>query len=481
MVKNTETTTIAVNEQTIYRIGTLEYTKRGLFMLFAYLLWGDFCFTLMESVFPMITPLTMNNLGSSDLLIGLVMTTIPNMFNAVVCPWVSFKSDRHRSKMGRRIPFLLYPTPFVSLFLILIGLAPDIGRFMSSTIMHTTGWSQTAIILGLIAVFSAGFQYFNMFVGSVYYYLFNDVVPEQFLGRFMAAFRLVGTLAGAVFNFFVFRYAETHMKWIFIGAGVLYFIAFMQMSLKVKEGEYPPPPEYVDGKQGLFSGLKTYFMECFSNKFYWYYFLATTAWDLTLCIRPFDLLLQRQTLGLEPSQIGVILGIGQIVTALLIVPAGFLSDKRHPLRTTLYAILGLVFLTPTRLVYLFHKFDPATVFWVELSLQTLLVPLLAIYIVSSLPMCMRILPAERYGQFCSAQAMFRSGANILFGMLAGGFMILMKHISVKHGAPANYYYGFAPLWTWTLQIVSMFLTYKLYKSWKEHGGDEHYVPPPVGR
>jgi maltose/moltooligosaccharide transporter len=33
-----------------YRCGTLVYTKAGLFMLFSWMLWGDFCFSLMESI-----------------------------------------------------------------------------------------------------------------------------------------------------------------------------------------------------------------------------------------------------------------------------------------------------------------------------------------------------------------------------------------------------------------------------------------------
>lgn len=28
----------------VFRVGTLTYTKAGLFSLFAWLLWGDFCF-----------------------------------------------------------------------------------------------------------------------------------------------------------------------------------------------------------------------------------------------------------------------------------------------------------------------------------------------------------------------------------------------------------------------------------------------------
>ena len=40
-----------------FRVGTLQYTRSSLAMLFVWLLWGDFCFTLMETVVPSILPL----------------------------------------------------------------------------------------------------------------------------------------------------------------------------------------------------------------------------------------------------------------------------------------------------------------------------------------------------------------------------------------------------------------------------------------
>jgi hypothetical protein len=33
-----------------YTVGTLSHTRAGLFVLFGWLLWGDFCFTLFESI-----------------------------------------------------------------------------------------------------------------------------------------------------------------------------------------------------------------------------------------------------------------------------------------------------------------------------------------------------------------------------------------------------------------------------------------------
>lgn len=206
-----------------YKVGTLTYTVPGLVVMMLWLLWGDFCFYLMEAVVPSVLPVMMGNLDAPSWLIALCLTTIPGLLNATVCPFVSFWSDRYRSLLGRRIPFIYYTIPFLCLSLGLIGVAPTIADWLvQSGLVSDT----RLVALGLIGVFTASFQFFNMFVASVYYYLFNDVVPARFLGRFLAVFRIIGILAGSAFSFFVFPKAETHYPEIFVGAALLYGVVF---------------------------------------------------------------------------------------------------------------------------------------------------------------------------------------------------------------------------------------------------------------
>src|SRR4051812_8128449 len=113
-----------------FKVGTLTYSKAGLITLFLFLLWGDFCFTLMETVVPSILPLKLNSIGAPNWVLGLIVTTIPNIMAAAINPIISFRSDRFRSKWGRRIPFLFGATPFLVIFLILLGYAAPIGRWL---------------------------------------------------------------------------------------------------------------------------------------------------------------------------------------------------------------------------------------------------------------------------------------------------------------------------------------------------------------
>jgi MFS family permease len=251
----------------LYKVGTLTYTKAGLSMLFFWLLWGDFCFFMTESM-PNIIPLKLKDLHCSELLIGLIVATIPRSIGAICNPVISFRSDRHRGRWGRRIPFIVATMPFLVLSLIGIGYSFDLGRTLhawSSTPAHHSVLGslteETTIVL-VLGFFLICFDFFNTFVGAVFWYLFSDVVPEQFVSRFMSWFRAITLISGIIYYKFVFPRSGVYFREMFMGAGLLYLFGFGLMCLMVREGKYPPPPKTVDGKGGLISSIKTYFEEC---------------------------------------------------------------------------------------------------------------------------------------------------------------------------------------------------------------------------
>ena len=163
----------------VFKCGTLTYTKAALVTLFIWLLWGDFCFTLMETVVPSIVPLHLKELNCPNWLIGLILSTIPNLMNMTVSPYISVRSDRCRSRWGRRIPFIATSIPFLFVSLVMIGCSHDISAWMSRTVPLLKDVAPGAVTVGLIAVLMVLFQFFNQFVNSTFNYLFNDVVPQR--------------------------------------------------------------------------------------------------------------------------------------------------------------------------------------------------------------------------------------------------------------------------------------------------------------
>ncbi|MFA5865761.1 MAG: MFS transporter [Phycisphaerae bacterium] len=458
------------------RVGTLQYTKAGLITLFFWLLWGDFCFSLMELVIPSVLPLKLQSLDAPNWLLGMMLSTIPCAVNFMINPIISLRSDRYRSRWGRRIPFLFFATPFVTLLLISMGYSEAIGKLLHTLLIN---WFPTltfkSTILVLLAILMVCFQFFNMFIASVYYYLFNDVVPRAYVARCMSLFRIVGVAAGSLYNWFVYRYAQTHMPEIFLGAGLLYLVGFMLMCYKVKEGKYPPPPENIGGKKGIFAAGKTYFQECFTHRFYWYYFLANAFWQVSGCIAIFAVF-RSLSLGLTLNQLGKIDSVAMLITMLLLYPAGILSDRIHPLRVLIISLVIITLVQPVGFIYLFVDFSPQVVLWITIGLNFILIPAGTLNAAAATPLYMAILPKERYGQFRSADAMIRSISTIIFGTLAGFFMDALKNL--YHNDP--FYYRYIPCWAFLFQIVGMTFFLLLYREWKALGGRDHYVPPNTG-
>ena len=153
-------------------------------MLFVWLLWGDFCFTLMETVVPSIVPLHLKNLQCPNWLVGMILSTIPNLMGMTIAPYISVKSDRCRSRWGRRIPYLALTTPVAALAIAGFAYSPVIGR----TVARLFGTAENPAILWTLGIFWGVFEVATVISGAIFGALVNDVVPHPLLGRFYGRF-----------------------------------------------------------------------------------------------------------------------------------------------------------------------------------------------------------------------------------------------------------------------------------------------------
>lgn len=455
-----------------YKRGTLSYTKAGLVTLFAWLLWGDFCFSLMEVVVPALVPLQLKSHQASSLLISVVMTTLPAFLNMTVCPLVSFKSDRFRSRWGRRLPFIVTTLPFLCLSLVLIGWHAEAAEFLRSHIGVFRNAAPATLVVGLVALFVVSFQFFNMFVASVLQCLFVDVVPVEFLGRFNGMTRIVGTGAGMAFNFFIFKFAESHSKEIFTGAALIYLIGFGLMCLFIREGEYPPAPVDEERSGGWFSGVRTFFRESYSHRFYWFFFLKETFVAVGATIGIFQIFFQKE-MGLSLQQIGWMAGIGGGAALVAMYFAAIFVDRWHPLRIQAYLGVFTAVTGFTSLIWSTMSIPASMFFWLSLGANLSLSFGSAMGAVSSITSFMRVMPKSRYGQFCSASAILRSLGTMVAGVLAGVFMDGVRWLC--HGS--DYAYRFYFVWSWGFSILAAVFLFKAYREWLRLGGDKDYAAP----
>ena len=456
-----------------HRCGTLVYTTRGLVLLFIWLLWGDFCFTFMENVVPSLMPLKLKALNASNTAIASIIVTVPSAINTVFNPIISFRSDRFRSRWGRRLPFLLFSLPFLVVSLVVLGCGDSIGPFLH----HALGSVAAKIppgdfLIGAFAGMVVLFSVFNTFANSTFWYLFNDVVPEELLARFMSWFRVIGLISTTLYNYFVFPYATSHFREILIGTALLYLFGFGLMCWKVREGEYLPPPKNVGGQAGVFAAVMTFVRECFSLRHYWWLFLSNffvCAYAATQLLMVFFF----QGTGLNLVQIGEVQAAITVATAIFVLGSGWLADRYHPIRVVIAGqFLQVAGLLPVSCIWLFWHPVPSVAFAVWMAISLLLAaPTIALTTMGDPPLLMRIFPRERYGQFCSANAICKSLGLMLGGFLTGYILDFLGRTGNRN------VYAYLPVIQLLFSLPPAWLLLQLYRSWKVCGGDTRYQPP----
>ncbi len=455
-----------------YHCGTLTYTKFGLTVLFASLLWGDFCFNLVQNILPVALPLKLKALGAENWLMAAIMQTMPVLLFPLH-PWIGVKSDRSRSKWGRRIPFIALSLPFLSASLVMLAFSENISAYVGKNIVFFQSFAPATLTIAVIAFLYLVYLFFGAFANSAFYFVFNDVIPPQFIGRFWGMFRILSALASLTYNWFVFKYLESNMREVLLCAAVVYFVGLGVMCLFVKEGKYPPVETEMGKAKGSAEGIKIFFKESFSQKFYMAIFGFTVFGTLGAAVNMFGIFFNKDCMGLSMEQMGKMGAMGQVSTLLAIAVTATFIDRWHPLRVSTYAaVFGLI-----------HTFMPWV--WIFVSLPTQIIFYLfsawivisqfqgAIGSAAGMPLYMRVFPKSRFGQFCSAQGLLTTLVSAVAVILGGAFIDLLGRFFVQ----PNFEYRF--LWVWQLifGIPTAVCIIYAYRIWHRMGGDANFHPP----
>src|SRR5258707_4062436 len=81
-----------------WHAGALTYTTSGLFLLFFWLLSGDFGFQFKERTVLPTLQLLLRQFKASDFVTGLLLLSLPQAIAIVANPVFGYLSDRHRSR-----------------------------------------------------------------------------------------------------------------------------------------------------------------------------------------------------------------------------------------------------------------------------------------------------------------------------------------------------------------------------------------------
>jgi hypothetical protein len=203
-----------------WRVGTLQYNSAELGKVFFWLLWGDFCLTLMDGgVATSVVSLQLKKLGASNTVIGLLNGTVIALLSALLVSVISTTSDRTRTRLGRRMPYLLWSAPPIALLLTLLGFSSQLGRllqerlpgfasrlgWLSATLLPGVGKlpAEAALVIAVMTSFLVLYRLIDLFPQSIYYCLWTDVIPQKLMGTFACLFRVVAALGMFIFERFL--------------------------------------------------------------------------------------------------------------------------------------------------------------------------------------------------------------------------------------------------------------------------------------
>jgi len=445
----------------LYTAGTLQYTLRGLTILFLWLLWGDFAYSFFESVLGKFIPLYLREVNASNSLVGIMTGSIAGGVNILFLPNISQWSDNFRSRWGRRIPFLYMVTPLVASSMVAIGFAPEIAEWFYRSILRQLMPSilPGTLVLILLCCFVVVFHFLNMVLINAYNWLLRDIVPQELMARFLSWFRIIGSISSALFLWFVFPYILSHRREVCTGVGIFYLFIFMLMCHNVKEGEYPEP-KATENRPGIFNNFILYFSECLCIPFYRNFFITYVFALLgTGCASAFTMLFACETLGLNMDNMGAIFAWVSIISALVYFPLGWVCDKVSPLHVSIAAIGGQVISA----LFFYFLVTSKTSYYVASLI--FIVPVIA-WNLGSQAMAMELFPEGKFGQFSSGLNVFGCGAMILGNYMIGQYMDWVH---------SNYRMVY--LWSAVFAAASLFPMILVYRGWKQHGGTDNYVAP----
>lgn len=437
-----------------WSVGTLTYSLNGLIVLFGLLLLGDFAYSLRERSVVPISQVMLRQQHASDLITSLIYGSIPAILTMVMWPILSVWSDRTRTGWGRRIPFLLIPTPLVCLAMVGLAFSPMMGRWLHG-VMGGTGSVETWII-GVFAICWIVFEVFALISSNLFTALVADVVPSQVIGRFFAMFRMVSLGAGIFFNFSLLKHAEDHFIPLFLGIAAVYFIGFTIMCLFVKEGQYPPPPPVSGPTLGRIGGT---IRETIRSPFYVLLFLTLALVALGGMPGNIFMFNMAKSYALDLDQFGKAQALIYAISIVLSFPIGWLSDRFHPMRTA-FACLAVFF--SLNLVAALYVSDARSfqVMFVLISVAG------GAYMTASASLMPRLFPRLQFSQFFAA-------ANVVINLFAFLGTPLLGWIIDLSG----HWYQLVYIASALLLGGSLACWLVLFRFFKRLGGFDHYQAP----
>lgn len=292
---------------------------------------GFFTMGLMDPLYDTYVPVFLDGFVASRTLIGALMT-IDNIMALALIPLVTAWSDRTRTSLGRRIPYIVVLLPLSAVG---FALLPYAG---------TT--SLAAFVAALV-----GFNLFKQSARGPVVALMPDTVPNEYRSEANGVINMMGGIAAVVgtvvlapmmdLELVLPVLGDTSRKLPFLISAVLIVAAALLLRTTVREKPLPNTPE---DRIPVVRSLRMVFAQADKGPvlilvalFLWF----SAYWG----IRPFITLYVIENLGLSEGIAGLSTGMVAIAYLVFAVPSGMLAHRIGRRRTIRIALGGMAILS----------------------------------------------------------------------------------------------------------------------------------------
>ena len=351
------------------------------------------------------------NFNLRSTIIGLVMT-IDNILAILLLPYLGALSDRTRTHLGRRRPFILVGSALALVFFLLIPAANAFQR------------------LGLMMLTIVAMNLSMALFRSPVIALMPDITPSRFRSQANGIINFMGGL-GALLVFFGGKpLYDRRPSLPFIVGGLVMFASSLLVVIFIRE---PAPAREEGGRSSLadsFRALGANLKDVFAGeKSLFFILLAILCWFIGYnAIETFFTSYAKYHLGMKESTGALILGFFSVTFMAASLGAGFVAVRLGRNRTIR---IGLLAVGATMVLALFLKsFLPLAAVFAVGGLAWSLVN------VNSLPMVVDMTTLEKVGGYTGLYYFFSQAANIIAPPVAGvlidafGYASLMVFASV---------------------------------------------------
>lgn len=372
---------------------------------------GFFTMGLMDPLYDTYVPLFLKRYLSSNMAVGGLMT-LDNLLQLFLIPFISVWSDHTRTRIGRRMPFIVVMLPISA---VLFSLIP----------------SMAALSLGALIILIFIFNIFKTSVRGPVVALMPDTVPGDYRSEANGVINMMGGIGLIAGTLGLARLMGINENLPFFIAGLGIIIAVIILFAFVREGNQEQTDE--EARIPLLSSIKEVFFakrepegksrdssvpRILFSLFFW--FMAYEG------AKPFLGLYLVESLKTAETNAALAQGIAGISSVILAIPAGYLAHRlgrKKFIRLSLIILAIILILIPlSGFVTLKSGGSVAGVLILFLILMFLYGALWIGVVVNSFPMLWQMANFGNIGVYTGLYYTFSQSAAILAPPITGGII-----------------------------------------------------------